>query len=156
VLKLFIDGSVDAKREVGYGAYLVSDENSEDCMAAKVCTRHFEEKSSVRLELRTLLWAFGQLEKRPLFLTVYTDSQNIISLSGRRAGLESNAYRNTKGRALKNKGLYLQFFKWSDDLRCTFVKVKGHQRKEEKKENEVLFTQVDRAARKALRDDREV
>jgi len=65
----------------------------EFAMDFKVDTR-FEQTSSTKLELQTLLWALGETitlaNGDDMTLTVYTDSQNIIGLPRRRARLEQN------------------------------------------------------------------
>jgi len=84
---------------------------------------------------------------------VYTDSQNIIGLQGRRDRLEQNDYRSKKNRRLNNYKLYQEFYRMTDQLDCEFVKVRGHQVSNQKDDIDRLFTLVDRASRNALRGD---
>ena len=84
---------------------------------------------------------------------VYTDSQNIIGLPGRRDRFEQNDYRTKKNNRIKNYKLYQKFYKKVDQLDCEFVKVRGHKVSTQKDKMDRLFTLVDRASRNALRRD---
>ncbi len=154
-LRLFTDGSVNTRSHVGYGAYLVvSDRNlSLDALAAQVKVKRFEQTSSVKLELQTLLWALGEVSAAGVHVTVYTDSQNILGLPGRRERIEKNHYRSQKNRLLNNAELYREFFKMTDRRVCKFVKVRGHLGADQKNDIDRLFALVDRASRKALREE---
>jgi len=115
--------------------------------------RRFEHTSSTKLELQTLLWALGDIQALRSRVIVYTDSQNIMGLQGRRDRLEQNDYRSKKNKRLKNYELYQEFYRMIDQLDCEFVKVRGHQVSNQKDDVDRLFTLVDRASRNALRGD---
>ncbi|MFQ3214410.1 MAG: ribonuclease HI [Marivirga sp.] len=157
-LLLFIDGSTNNQLKVGCGAYLVLKE-SEAATASIASGKHpaiklktFNDTSSTKLELQTLIWALGELIKKAKKVVVYTDSQNIIRLPSRRMALEKNEYHSGKGKLLNNHALYREFFKLVDRIDCDFVKVEGHQPSINKQYHDRLFTLVDRAARSALRN----
>jgi ribonuclease HI len=152
-LMLLMDGSVNTQSNIGYGAYLaVSEfELSLDSLRARMKVRRFEQTSSTKLELQTLLWALRDIQALGGKVIVYTDSQNIMGLPGRRERFEQNNYRSKKKRRLNNYELYQDFFSMTDQLNCKFVKVRGHQVSNQKDEIDRLFTLVDRAARNALR-----
>ena len=105
--------------------------------------------------MQTLLWALGDIQVRGRKLVVYTDSQNLVGLQGRRERLEQNHYRSKKRKRLNNFVLYRQFFRIVDRLDCEFVKVRGHQTSNQKDGIDRIFTLVDRASRNALRADHE-
>ncbi len=84
---------------------------------------------------------------------MYTDSQNIMGLQGRRDRFEQNDYRSKKNKRLNNYELYQEFFRMTDQLDCKFVKVRGHQVSNQKDGIDRLFALVDRASRNALRGD---
>jgi len=157
-LHLFADGSVDTKSKVGYGAYLlVADTGlSLDQLNSQIKVQRFEQTSSTRLELQTLLWALGEVEAAECKLTVYSDSQNIISLPARRERLEANDFRSKQNRQLNNYQLYQDFYRLTDQQNCKFVKVCGHQASKQKSLIDQFFTLVDRASRKALREDKKL
>lgn len=152
---LFTDGSVDTQSNIGYGAYLAVSECglSLDSLRARVKVRRFEHTSSTKLELQTLLWALKDSQTLGSKVIVYTDSQNIMGLQGRRERLEQNNYRSKKNRHLNNYELYQDFYRMTDQLNCKFVKVRGHQVSNQKDDIDRLFTLVDRASRNALRGD---
>ena len=154
-LMLFADGSVNTQSKVGYGAYLaVADADiSLDLLMKQVQVKRFEQTSSTRLELQALLWALDDINLPEGKVIVYTDSQNIIGLPGRRERFEKNDYRSKKNIRLNNYDLYQAFFKITDQLDFELVKVRGHKVSHQKNEIDRLFTLVDRASRNAQRSD---
>jgi ribonuclease HI len=144
-IELFTDGSVNTKTKIGVGAYLVSSNTSQ------VQTKVFENTSSTKLELQTLLWALNEIQHLSNTITVYTDSQNIVGLLGRRQKLEKNNYISKNGKQLNNYDLYQKFYSLFDRLNISIQKVKGHKATINKDEIDKLFTIVDRASRNALR-----
>jgi len=154
-LMLFTDGSVNTQSNIGYGAYLVVSERglSLNSVRTSVKVRRFEHTSSTKLELQTLLWALNDIQALGRKVILYTDSQNILGLQGRREQFEQNDYRSKKNKRLSNYELYQEFYRMIDHLDCELVKVRGHQVSNQKDDISKLFTLVDRAARKALRED---
>ena len=154
-LMLLTDGSVNTQSNIGYGAYLAMSERelSLDSLRACVKVRRFEHTSSTKLELQTLLWALRDIQSLGGKVIVYTDSQNIMGLQGRRERFEQNNYRSKKNRRLNNYELYQKFYRMTDQLNCKFVKVRGHQVSNQKDDIDRLFALVDRASRNALRGD---
>ncbi|MFC1841114.1 ribonuclease HI [Thermodesulfobacteriota bacterium] len=154
-LILFTDGSVNTRTKTGYGAYLAVPEigPSPELLRKQVKVKRFEDTSSTRLELETLLWALKEVGKSAKKFIVYTDSQNIMKLEGRRERLEKNNYKTKKNRLLNNHELYIEFYKMIDRLDCEFIKVRGHLGSHKKDDIDMLFTLVDRESRKALRQE---
>lgn len=156
-LILLTDGSVNTQSKIGYGSYLaVSDLGRPlDSQRTRVKVKRFEHTSSTKLELQTLLWALGDIQIQRSKVTVYTDSQNIMGLPGRRARFEQNDYYSKKNRRLNHYELYQEFYRITDQMDCEWVKVRGHLRSHQKDDIDRLFTLVDRASRNALRDNGE-
>ncbi len=154
-LILLTDGSVNTQSNIGYGAYLAVSERglSLDSLRTHVKVRRFENTSSTKLELQTLLWALSDIQALGGKVIVYTDSQNIMGLQGRRDRFEQNDYRSKRNKRLKNYELYREFYRMIDQLDCELVKVRGHQVSNQKDDIDRLFTLVDRASRNALRGD---
>ncbi len=158
-LHIFIDGSVNNQLKIGYGAYLAVSEldTAIESLKDTVRVRRFEQTSSTKLELQTLLWALSETialdSGSDMVLTVYTDSQNIIGLRGRRTRLEASDYFSSKNKKLHNYELYQEFYRLSSSLTCEFVKVIGHQPSSRKSEIDKLFGLVDQASRRSLRRD---
>ena len=153
-LFLFTDVSVDNQSNIGYGAYLVTSEIklSSDTMPC-IKVKRFENTSSTKLELQTLLWALDDIQTCKRKVIVYTDSQNITGLNGRRERFEKNDYHSKKGKRLNNYDLYIEFYRLTDKMDCEFVKVRGHQPSNQKDDVHRFFGLVDKASRNALRRD---
>ena len=152
---LFTDGSVNVQTKIGYGAALVLEDIEQSLEATKklVQIKQFENTSSTKLELETLLWALNDIKTFEEKVIIYTDSQNIVSLPGRRERLEKNSYRSKKNERIKNFELYQKFYQITDLLDCELIKVSGHQQSSKKEKIDKIFTLVDRASRSALRKD---
>jgi len=152
-LFLFTDGSVDPKSKIGYGAYLAIDESDLAIVSKRnlIKVKSFDDTSSSKLELQTLIWALAEIQGASRKVVVYTDSQNIIGLSTRRVGLEQNDFYSAKNKRLSNHQLYREFYKLMDQLDCELIKVAGHLSSSQKDTIDQLFTLVDRASRKALK-----
>jgi ribonuclease HI len=148
-LKLFCDGSVNPQKKVGMGAYFIYDEAFEN---QKIHLKRFENTSSTKLELEVLLWALSDENIQNHHITIYTDCQNILGLKDRREKLEKSFYKSSTGKAIKNEELYKAFYKITDKLECEFIKIKGHKPSLEKDDIDKLFNLVDKASRKALRE----
>lgn len=157
-LKLFIDGSVDTKTRIGFGAYLVVNDTALPLadLKTKVSVKRFENTSSTTLELQTLLWALDEVlvlySATATQVEIYTDSQNIVGLLERRNKLEQQDYRANKGKRLNNARLYQQFFNLIDQCNCEVIKIAGHKPKHLKTDLDRVFALVDRASRSSLRE----
>ncbi len=151
---LFTDGSVNPQSGIGYGAYLLVDTLEYLCaeLEKNIILKKFDDTSSTKLELETLLWALDNERLKNFKIVVYTDCQNIIGLNARRERFEKNNYITSKGKQIKNHELYREFFKRLDILECEFIKIKGHKKASIKNQIDEIFTLVDRATRKALRE----
>jgi ribonuclease HI len=156
---LLTDGSVNTQTKVGYGACLWLQEFTApaDLLRHTVTVKRFEATDSTKLDLQTLIWSLHEhlasANKQTIEITVYTDSQNIINLQGRRARLERDDYFSRNKKQLKNHQLYRVFYNLMDRLHFNLVKVQGHQPSNERDLIAQHFSLVDQAARQALRAD---
>jgi ribonuclease HI len=150
---LFTDGSVNTQSKTGYGAILFVTDISQtiESLKSQVKLKRFEETSSSKLELQTLLWALSEFKLPDAKIKIYTDSQNIIGLNSRRKRFEENDYRTGNNKLLGNYLLYQEFFKLTDLIDCEFIKIRGHQPSIQKKHLEKIFSLVDKASRNAVR-----
>jgi ribonuclease HI len=156
-IKLFTDSSVNPQEKIGFAAYLLLDDEIESFENFKdnIKIKRFEDTSSTKLELQTLLWALEELKEivdKNTIVEVYTDCQNIIGLENRRDKLERNNFHSSSGKLMNNHELYKEFFRKLDELNLTFIKVKGHKKNSLKDEIDNIFNLVDRASRNALRE----
>lgn len=156
-LKLFTDGSVDTKQKIGYGAFFILTDIATPVHEIEplIAIKRFESTSSTKLELQIFLQAVKRALKlakgKPLIITAYTDSQNIVGLPARRTNLENNNFYSSKGKRLNNFELYQQFYTLLDRVTINLVKVEGHKKSQRKDNIDTLFSLVDKASRNALR-----
>uniref|UniRef100_UPI0040472153 ribonuclease HI n=1 Tax=Aliarcobacter sp. TaxID=2321116 RepID=UPI0040472153 len=154
-IKLFCDGSCNPQEKIGYGAYLLIEDDNFDLISlkSKVILKKFEDTSSTKLEIETFLWALNDIDIEDCIIEIYTDCQNIIGLEKRKEKLKSLNYHSSSGKLLNNSELYKDFFELLERYDCKFVKVKGHKKNSLKDDIDNIFNIVDKASRNALRDD---
>lgn len=154
-IKLFTDSSVNPQEKIGFGAYLFMEEKdiSFEEMKKNIKIKRFENTSSTKLELQTLLWALDEINDTKVLIEVYTDCQNIIGLEDRRKRFEINDYKSSKNKLINNHELYKDFFEKTDKLNIILIKVKGHKKNSLKNEIDTIFSLVDKASRNALRNE---
>jgi len=159
-IALFTDVSLDPGQKLGVGAYLVLPaslliEKSEVIDRIKV--RRFEDTSSTKLEIQTILWALEEYRNSPKIpgpgkLYLYTDSQCVAGLLKRRPGLLARDFLSKRtDQPLRNSTLYRAFYEFHDELGFEVIKVKGHSPTRHKDSAQRVFSFVDKEARKALR-----
>ena len=154
-IKLFTDSSVNPQEKIGFGSFFLL--NNDEIKAFEdlkkdIKLKRFENTSSTKLELQTLLWALDEIVDKNIIIEIYTDCQNIIGLENRRDKLEKNHFYSTSGKLMNNHELYKNFYEKLDKLNLTFIKVKGHKKNSLKDEIDNIFNLVDRVSRNALRE----
>jgi ribonuclease HI len=162
---LFTDVSLDPQRKFGIGAYLLVPATfleteprdiRREQISAQLRLKKFTETSSTKLEVQTVLWALDNYQTElngsaPGNLRVYTDSQCIAGLPGRRADLEANDFVSRQSRRpLTNAHLYREFYIAYDKLRFELIKIAGHSRSISHNSVQRIFSYVDKEARRAL------
>ena len=162
-LALFTDVSVNPQRRLGIGGYLLvpvssleqePDNFERGAVTARLVIKRFEDTTSTKLEVQTVLWALDELREEPAgadpgALRIYTDSQCVAGLLGRRAGLTGRDFvARRSGRPLAHAPLYRAFYTTYDRLGFQLIKVAGHTRTHDTVQR--VFSHVDREVRKAL------
>ena len=124
-IKLFTDSSLGPYNKIGFGAYLILNDENESLeeLNEHIKIKRFENTSSSKLELQTLLWALDEIADNNVIIEVYTDCQNIIGLENRRKKLEKNHFYSTSGKLMNNHDLYKDFYLKLDELSLSFIKV---------------------------------
>lgn len=159
-IALFTDVSLDPGRKLGVGAYLVLPASlliKKSEVADRVKVRRFEDTSSTKLEIQTVLWALEEYRNGPKVpgpgkLCLYSDSQCVAGLLKRRPGLLACGFLSKRtARPLRNASLYRAFYEFHDELGFEVIKVKGHSRTRLNDSAHRIFSLVDKEARKALR-----
>jgi ribonuclease HI len=148
---LLTDGSADPKSRIGFGAYLTFSELPEDLSEVKnlIKIKQFQNTSSTKLELQTLLWALSEISADKIIS--YTDSQNIVGLLSRKEKLVKNNYYSKNGKLLKNHELYKEFFESIEKVDIQFNFINGHKPSGSKDHLDKIFSLIDQASRNALR-----
>ncbi|RXK01111.1 ribonuclease H [Arcobacter sp. CECT 8986] len=149
IYSIFVDGSVNPQKKIGFGSYLFCDDINH-CDTTKIKSKLFEDTSSTKLELQTFIWALKDINLKDKFI-VYTDCQNILSLLSRKDKLQSNNYLTKTGKIVKNKELYKEFFLLYEKYDFEIIKVKGHKKSERKDDIDKIFSLVDKYSRNMLR-----
>ena len=126
IFAAFIDSRVDPYNNIGFGAYLILNNENESLEELKehIKIKRFENTSSSKLELQTLLWALDEIADNNISIEIYTDCQDIIGLENKRKKLEKNHFYSTSGKLMKNHDLYKDFYLKLDELSLSFIKVK--------------------------------
>jgi len=151
---LFTDASLNPELKVGVGGYLLIKISELDEI---LVLRRFEDTSSTKLEVQTVLWALEECCVRSTIsgsgkLHVYSDSQCVERLLSRRDRLESNGFHcRGSNRLLKNAFLYGKYFEFHDRLKFEVTKVAGHTRFRSRNTLKRIFSFVDQKVRKALK-----
>ncbi len=162
---LFTDVSLNPRQKLGIGGYLLvpaqyletfpSDIERNE-ISARLRFRRFTETSSTKLEVQTVLWALENFREEfncsdSQSLCIYTDSQCVVGLLARRAGLESSDFLGGRsGRTLANASLYREFYKEYDTIGFELIKVAGHSRAKSHDTVRRIFSYVDREVRREL------
>ncbi|HEX5056180.1 MAG TPA: ribonuclease H [Gammaproteobacteria bacterium] len=160
-LCIFSDASVDSKLATGFGAYLAVAESElglidseADILHGRLKIRQFTATAPTPLEIETMLWALQEVMSRPPGdIILFTDSQSMIDLPRRRNRLERSGFTGSaSGKTLKHAALYQAFYQAQDRLGFKLVKLKGHLKRADKTRFDRIFSYVDKASRKALRE----
>jgi ribonuclease HI len=147
---LYVDSSVDPRSKKAFGAFLLIEDGTPYSNQLQLECIQFENTSSSKAELQTLVYALKGIEQRQISLHIYSDSNSILSLLKRRASLEEKKFRSKNDRLLNQHELYREFYTLIDLIECKFFKVKGHSKSPDR---DKFFSLVDKASRKALRSD---
>ncbi|MBW2194398.1 MAG: ribonuclease H [Deltaproteobacteria bacterium] len=163
---LFTDVSLNPGLKVGVGGYLIVPESFVKTPSNLIkiseldeilVLRRFEDTSSTKLEVQTVLWALeeycnGSTISESGKLHIYSDSQCVEGLLSRRARLESSGFHCRGGnRLLKNASLYGKYYEFHDRLKFDVTKVAGHTPSRSRNTVQRIFSFIDQKVRKALK-----
>lgn len=163
---LFTDVSLNPQRRLGIGACLLvpttllsrqPDAIEQADVAARLRFRRFKDTSSTMLEVQTVLWAMETYRAECNCsdagrVQLYTDSQCVVGLPGRRAKLEANGFiAGRSGQVLAHADLYRVFYALHDELGFELVKVAGHSSAGAHTSVQRIFSYVDKEARRVLK-----
>ena len=158
---LFTDGSVNNQTKIGIGAALLIQDTEfqerapcpmtfQDAFSHRVVLKQFHPTSSTKLELQTLLWSLSELVPPSEAIRIHTDSQNILSLPGRRQRLPHSHYLSRKQQPIANADMYREFYALTDKYDYQLIKLAGHPAPSARTAVDWVFALVDSAARTAI------
>ena len=161
-IALFTDVSVSPGLKLGVGAYVMVPASFLEAssgvigrpeITARLKVRRFEDSSSTRLEIQTVLWALAENRQIPQgSLTIYSDSQCVSGLLRRKPRLVAGGFLSKKtNQELANASLYRAFYEFHEESCFNVVKVDGHSATSAHDTVHRIFSIVDREARKALK-----
>ncbi len=104
------------------------------------------------MELTAVIKAFEYVKAQAYNfgeIVVYSDSQYVVQLYGRKKKLQRNNFRTKKGKPIQNTDLVERLICLMGTIEIRFVKVKAHQKKTESLN---YNREVDKLARKLLRE----
>jgi len=164
---LFTDASLNPQLKVGVGGFLLVSESIVKSPSSQInmsdldkmlVLKRFEDTSSTKLEVQTVLWALETCSTGSAFsesgrlLHVYSDSQCVEGLLARRGRLESSGFYARGGlRLIKNASLYRKYYEFHDRLKFDVTKVAGHTRSRSRNVAERMFSFIDQQTRKSLK-----
>jgi ribonuclease HI len=163
---LFTDVSLNPKIKLGMGAYLLLPEDilnvNPDSLhrfeiEKQIVLKKFEDTSSTKLEIETVLWALEEFKlipgkaNKPLLL--YSDSQCVCGLLDRRQRLEeTNFIGKSSGKLLNHSEQYKEFYKLQRELGFEVIKVAGHAPHETHDTVHRIFSFVDEYVRNKFKE----
>ncbi len=167
-LLLFTDVSVNPKKNIGVGAYylannsimeLMPEDINKDNILRAIHYFEFEDTSSTKLEVQTVISALKEVSKQIKNIETYnikiiTDSQCVAELIDRRNKLESKDFiSSATNLPHQNAELYKEFYQLYDIIKFDTEKIQGHSKSEDKGVLDIVFSVIDRAVRAKLRDE---
>jgi ribonuclease HI len=164
---LFTDVSLNPKLKLGMGAYLFVPLSFLDMplkmiyepdIIEKLHFKKFENTSSTKLEVVTVLWALEEINKllhdtETLNLCLFTDSQCVAGLLERRQKLEQSGFiSKSSGNQHKHTALYRKFYEEHDELHFEVIKLAGHSKSYTHNTPHRIFSYIDQAVRQRFKN----
>lgn len=162
---VYSDASFNGQLQLAVSGVLILDDAeinspSSDCERL-VHIQQFKEINNIRAELRGILFAFEEINRRLgeiripaskyIKINLYTDCQTVSNLLERRARLESLNFKNKKNVTLANADLYKVFYQYNDQFNSNIIWLKGHVSVARRAQNNHYFGLVDKMVRCRLR-----
>lgn len=120
-MDIYTDGSCNTQNLLGAWAAIVLDGAEKTVLSGKEANTTHN-----RMELMAVIKAltFVNVDK----VTVYSDSQYVTELAGRREKLAAKGFLTNKGTEIRNADLVQEFLALDAAMEITFVKVKAHRK----------------------------
>lgn len=120
-MDIYTDGSCNTQNLLGAWAAIVLSPDEKVVLSGKE-----ENTTHQRMELLAVIRALEFVSVPAV--TVYSDSQYVTGLVGRKEKLAAKGFLTNKGVPIRNLDLVQQFFSLEAAMEVTFVKVKAHRK----------------------------
>ena len=146
-INIFTDGSCNPTyNNGGWAAIVLFEEQEITLQGIELNTTHN------RMELFAVIKALEYINNQNLLykkIQIYSDSQYLVNILTRMDKLKSNDFLTKKGSPIQNTDLVKEIINYIETWNLTFIKVKAHQKKSEKRN---YNRDVDKISRKIVRD----
>ncbi|AZL89130.1 ribonuclease H [Megavirus baoshan] len=137
----FCDASFDPKNKIASIAWKIGNND--------ICYTIIRDTNNTRAEIIVLLEILSKIN-HDLEYIIYTDCASLISRINSRDEIIRSNYKTRCGKDIKNADLYSQIFnKLQNNIKIKHIE--GHLPTRNMNTNNIIFSQVDKLARKKLR-----
>jgi ribonuclease HI len=146
-VEIYTDGSCHTQQCIGgWAAILFVGEGKIVLSGKELDTTHN------RMELTAVIKVLEYLREKnipPAEIKIYSDSQYVVGLTGRKEKLSALHFETRKGNEIRNADLVKEFLALAESTNLQFIKVKAHQ-----KMNDIANynIEVDKLSRKIVRE----
>ena len=146
-IAIFTDGSCHAQLKTGgWASIIMMDSNKIVLQGMTLETTH------QRMELTAVLESLKYLEHNGMIqqeIAIYSDSQYVVDLLKRKAGLLNSNYRTKKSKPVRNTDLVKELIAFMNLSNIHFIKIRSHQKLSDPESR--LNREVDVLSRKNMR-----
>lgn len=148
-IKIITDGSASPKHGIGaWASYIVTP--SEETVLKDTESNATQHAMELKAVLKSLTYIQSTFQIVSVSLEVYTDSDYVLGLPGRKKKLVSNNFQTKKGNEVRNRALIAEFYEWLEYLNITLIPVEGHAKKGQSAITD-YHREVDKLSRKLVR-----
>jgi len=146
-ITIFTDGSCHAQLKTGgWASIIMMDSNKIVLQGMTLETTH------QRMELTAVLESLKYLERHGMIrqeIAIYSDSQYVVDLLKRKAGLLNSNYHTKKSKPVRNTDLVKELIDFMNLSNIHFIKIRSHQKLSDPESR--LNREVDVLSRKNMR-----
>jgi ribonuclease HI len=145
---VFTDGSCHTQLKCGTWVSIIEQENTR-VQISGIC----QDTTHNRMELMAIIESIDYIDIHYQGIgqiDIYTDSQYVVGIIDRKERLQGNLFKSRKGKTIQNDDLLQKLIDQLGKFNIKLVKVQAHQKSGD---NENLNREVDKIARKILRQE---
>ncbi len=147
IIDIYTDGSCHTQHRIGAWASLLFTGQEKI-----VLTGNEADTTHNRMELTAVIKAIEYISKNfkgVAILNIFSDSQYVVGLTGRKEKLSAHQFITKKGNDIQNADLVKALLSLTECFEIEFIKVKAHQKKDETVNYNI---EVDKLSRKLVRE----